>query len=170
MKKKEKENENTKADYLSTGTSLTTKTIDFSKISKDKIQDYIELMQEHQMNCVKIGNFIEAELAKQRVIQLKKIQEKKQYNEAKKRQKVDKKNFSNIKEKEVKEFKTEFENKYVEEMTKLDNLLNDLQKKHEQELKDYFSNFEKNYPKEMKPSNELIEKQKQLEYYIKIEE
>ena len=64
----------------------------------------------------------------------------------------------------------EFENKYVEEMTKLDNLLNDLQKKHEQELKDYFSNFEKNYPKEMKPSNELIEKQKQLEYYIKIEE
>ena len=170
MKKKEKENENTKADYLSTGTSLTTKTIDFSKISKDKIQDYIELMQEHQMNCVKIGNFIEAELAKQRVIQLKKIQEKKQYNEAKKRQKVDKKNFSNIKEKEIKEFKTEFENKYVEEMTKLDNLLNDLQKKHEQELKEYFSNFEKNYPKEMKPSNELIEKQKQLEYYIKIEE
>jgi hypothetical protein len=170
MKKKEKENENTKADYLSTGTSLTTKTIDFSKISKEKIQDYIELMQEHQMNCVKIGNFIEAELAKQRVIQLKKIQEKKQYNEAKKRQKVDKKNFSNLKEKEIKEFKTEFENKYVEEMTKLDNLLNDLQKKHEQELKEYFSNFEKNYPKEMKPSNELIEKQKQLEYYIKIEE
>ena len=170
MKKKEKENENTKADYLSTGTSLTTKTIDFSKISKDKIQEYIELMQEHQMNCVKIGNFIEAELAKQRVIQLKKIQEKKQYNEAKKRQKVDKKNFSNLKEKEIKEFKTEFENKYVEEMTKLDNLLNDLQKKHEQELKEYFSNFEKNYPKEMKPSNELIEKQKQLEYYIKIEE
>ena len=127
-------------------------------------------MQEHQMNCVKIGNFIEAELAKQRVIQLKKIQEKKQYDEAKKRQKVDKKNFSNLKEKEIKEFKIDFENKYVEEMTKLDNLLNDLQKKHEQELKDYFSNFEKNFPKEMKPSNELIEKQKQLEYYIKIEE
>ena len=168
--KKVKENENAKTDYLSTGTSLTTKAIDFSKINKNKIQEYIELMQEHQMNCVKIGNFIEAELAKQRVIQLKKIQEKKQYDEAKKRQKVDKKNFSNLKEKEIKEFKIEFENKYVEEMEKLDNLLNDLRKKHEQELKDYFSNFEKNYPKELKPSNELIEKQKQLEYYIKIEE
>ena len=55
-------------------------------------------------------------------------------------------------------------------MTKLDNLLNDLRKKHEQELKEYFSNFEKNYPNEIKPSNELIEKQKQLEYYIKTEE
>ena len=170
MKKIEKDKENTKTDYLSTGTNLTSKTIDFSKINKSKIQEYIELMQEHQLNCVKIGNFIEAELAKQRVIQLKKIQEKKQYIEAKKRQKVDKRNFCNLKEKEIKEFKKEFENKYVEEMTKLDNLLNDLRKKHEQELKEYFSNFEKNYPNEIKPSNELIEKQKQLEYYIKTEE
>ena len=76
----------------------------------------------------------------------------------------------NTKIKELKSFNASFDIKYGEEMTKLDNLLNDLQKKHEQELKDYFSNFEKNYPKEMKPSNELIEKQKQLEYYIKIEE
>ena len=35
-------------------------------------------MHEHQMNCVKNGNFIEAELAKQRVGQLKKIQDKKE--------------------------------------------------------------------------------------------
>ena len=84
MKKKETQNENSKADYLSTASNLISKTIDFSKIKKEKIQDYIDLMQEHQLNCVKIGNFIEAELAKQRVIQLKKIQEKKQYTEAKK--------------------------------------------------------------------------------------
>lgn len=107
MKKKETQNENSKADYLSTASNLISKTIDFSKIKKEKIQDYIELMQEHQLNCVKIGNFIEAELAKQRVIQLKKIQEKKQYTEAKKRQHVDKKNFNKLKEKEIKEYKKE---------------------------------------------------------------
>ena len=170
MKKYEKNNNGIKADFLSTRASLSSKTIDFSKINKNKIEEYIELMQEHQMNCVKVGNFIEAELAKQRVIQLKKIQEKKEYNEAKKRQTVDKKKFNNLKDKEIKEFKKEFENRFMEEISKLEEMLNELKRRHELELNDYFLNFEQNYPKEMKPSNELAEKQKQLEYYIKIEE
>ena len=170
MKKGTKSNENIKTDYLSTSGSLVSKTIDFSKINKNKIEEYIELMKEHQMNCVKEGNFIEAELAKQRVIQLQKIQEKKQYNEALKRQGIDRKNFNGLKDKELKEFKKEFNNKYAEEITKLEDMLDALKKKHEEELSEYFINFEKNYPKELKPSNDLIEKQKQLEYYIKTEE
>ena len=170
MKKGTKEDERIKTDYLGTTDSFATKTIDFSKINKSKIEEYIEIMKEHQINCVKAGNFIEAELAKQRVIQLKKIQEKKEYKEAIKRQSVDRKNFNGLKDKELKEFKKEFNNKYVEEITKLEEMLDALKKKHEEELSEYFTNFEKNYPKEMKPSNELIEKQKQLEYYIKTEE
>ena len=71
---KKQETKPIKTDYLSTKSSFTSKTIDFSKINKDKIEEYIELMQEHQMNCVKARNFIEAELAKQRVIQLLKMQ------------------------------------------------------------------------------------------------
>ena len=162
--------EKTKTDFLSTSNSLNTKKIDFSKINKNKIEEYIELMKEHQMNCVKAGNFIEAELAKQRVIQLKKIQDKKDYNTALKRQSVDKKNFSSLKYKELNDYKKEFNNKYAEEITKLEEMLDALRKKHEEELAEYFTNFEKNYPKEIKPSNELVEKQKQLEYYIKTEE
>ena len=167
---KKVEDERYKTDYLSTSGGLSSKTIDFSKINKEKIDDYINLMREHQMNCVKAGNFIEAELAKQRVIQLKKIKEKKEYNETKRRQSVDMKNFMSLKDKELRQFKKEFNNKYAEEITKLEDLLDELRKKHEQELNEYFTNFEKNYPKEMKPSNELVEKQKQLEYYIKTEE
>ena len=170
MKKETKEDERIKTDYLGTADSFSTKTIDFSKINKDKIDLYINLMKEHQQNCVKAGNFIEAELAKQRVIQLQKIKEKKEYNKAIKRQSVDRKNFNGQKEKELKDFKKEFDNKYAEEITKLEEMLDALKKKHEEELNEYFTNFEKNYPKEMKPSNELIEKQRQLEYYIKTEE
>ncbi len=171
MKKKEaKDNDRIRTDYLSTSGSLMSKTIDFSKINKNKIEEYIELMREHQMNCVKAGNFIEAELAKQRVIQLKKIQEKKEYNEALKRQNNDRKVFHGLKDKELKEFKKEFNNRYAEEITKLEDMLEALKKKQEEELAEYFTNFEKNYPKELKPSNELIEKQKQLEYFIKTEE
>jgi hypothetical protein len=167
---KKVEDERYKTDYLSTTEGFSSKSIDFSKINKEKIDDYINLMREHQMNCVKAGNFIEAELAKQRVIQLKKIKEKKEYNETKRRQSVDMKNFMSLKDKELRQFKKEFNNKYAEEITKLEDLLDELRKKHEQELNEYFTNFEKNYPREMKPSNELVEKQRQLEYYIKTEE
>ena len=166
--KSEKINPNT--DYLSTNFTVTTQTIDFSKINKNKIAEYIDLMREHQMNCVKNGNFIEAELAKQRVIQLKKIQDKKQLVEAKKRQRIDKKKFVENKEKQMKEAKKELDEKYAEEITKLEDLLSELKKRQEQELRDYFVDFEKNYPTEVKPSNELFEKQRQLDYYIKTEE
>ena len=171
MRKNEsKIEERTKTDYLSTTNYLNTRTIDFSKINKNKVEEYIELMREHQMNCVKAGNFIEAELAKQRVIQLKKIQDKKLFKEALKRQNFDSKNFKVQKEKEIKGFRKEFNDKYVEEISKLEHMLNSSKKRHEEELNYYFSNFEKNIPFEMKPSNELIDKQRQLEYYIKIEE
>ena len=128
MKKETKEDERIKTDYLGTTDSFSTKTIDFSKIDKSKIAEYIDLMKEHQKNCVKAGNFIEAELAKQRVIQLQKIQEKKEYNQAIKRQSVDRKNFNGQKEKELKDFKKEFENKYAEEITKLEEMLDDIKK------------------------------------------
>ena len=88
-----KQDEGTKTDYLSTSNNLSSRTIDFSKINKTKVAEYIELMKEHQMNCVKAGNFIEAELAKQRVIQLQKIQDKKLFKEALKKQNIEKKKF-----------------------------------------------------------------------------
>ena len=160
----------TKTDYLSTNFFVTIQSIDFSRINKSKIDEYIKLMHEHQMNCVKNGNFIEAELAKQRVGQLKKIQDKKDLIEAKRRQKVDKRKFQENKIQEIKETKKELNEKYAEEMTKLEDSLLELKKKQEDELKNYFIDFEKNYPTDIKPSNELIEKQKQLDYYIKTEE
>ena len=168
--KQEEDKNAPRTNFLSTNYTATTKTINFSKISKDKIAEYIELMHEHQMNCVKDGNFIEAELAKQRVIQLKKIQDKKKLTEAKRRQKVDKKKFQENKIKDIKETKKELNEKYAEEMTKLEDTLLELKKKQEDELKNYFIDFEKNYPTDIKPSNELIEKQKQLDYYVKTEE
>ncbi len=118
-----------KTDYLGTTFKLTSQTIDFSKIKKDKINEYIELMREHQMDCVKNGNFIEAELAKQRVIQLKKIQDKKTFVEAKRKQKIVKKKFEENKQQEIKEKKKELDDKYAEEITKLEDLLSELKKR-----------------------------------------
>ena len=168
--KKQEINKPTRTDYLSTKSTFSSKTIDFSKINKDKIEEYIELMQEHQMNCVKAKNFIEAELAKQRVIQLKKIQEKKQFNDATKRQGKETEELKNTKLKEIKAFNTNFDVKYSEEMSKLEDMLVELRNKQDQEFQEYIENVENNYPTEPKPSNDLLDLQKQLDYYIKTEE
>ena len=167
---KKQDNKSTKTDYLSTKSSFSSKTIDFSKINKDKIEEYIELMQEHQMNCVKAKNFIEAELAKQRVIQLRKIQEKKQYKDATKRQGKETQDLKNTKLKELKSFNQNFDLKYGEEMSKLEDMLIELKNRQDHELQEYIENVENNYPNEPKPSNDLINLKKQLEYYIKTEE
>jgi len=166
----DKKNRNQKVDYLSTRSTYNAKTIDFSKINKDKIEEYIELMQEHQMNCVKARNFIEAELAKQRVIQLRKIKEKKQFKDATKRQGKETQDLKNTKIKELKAFNASFDIKYGEEMSKLEDMLMELKNKQDQEFQEYIENVENNYPTEPKPSNDLIDLQKQLDYYIKTEE
>ena len=147
-----------------------TKSMDFSKINKNKIEDYIDLMKEHQINCAKSGNFIEAELAKQRIIQLTKKQDKKRYIKIIKRQSVDRNYFIGLKDQKLKEFKKEINNKFAEEIIKYKEMLDSLKKKHKDELNEYFTNFIKNNPKELKPSIALIERQKKLEYYIKKEE
>ena len=95
MKKEAKDNEKVQIEKLGT-------TNNFSKIKKNKIEEYIELMKEYQINCVNDHNFIEAEIAKQRVIQLKKKQEKKEYKKVIKRQSVDMKKFNGLKDKKLK--------------------------------------------------------------------
>ena len=166
----DKKYRNQKVDYLSTRSTYNAKTIDFSKINKEKIDDYIELMKEHQMNCVKAGNFIEAELAKQRVIQLKKIAEKKNLKEVQNRQKLDTNKLKNLHNQELKQFNKEFENKFNNEMNKLEELMNELKIRQENELQEYIDAYDKNYPTQNKPSNIILDLQKQLEYYVKNED
>ena len=55
-------------------------------------------------------------------------------------------------------------------MSKLEDMLVELRNKQDQEFQEYIENVENNYPTEPKPSNDLIDLQKQLDYYIKTEE
>lgn len=127
-------------------------------------------MEEHQLDCEQSGNFIEAELARQRVIQLKKIKEKKDYKNARIRQTKEKDELLSKQRDELKEFNKKMDYQYAELMSKFDQMKKDLEMKHEGELQDFIENFENNYPTEPKISNELANARKQLEYYVKQKE
>ena len=127
-------------------------------------------MEEHQLDCEQSGNFIEAELARQRVIQLKKIKEKKDYKNARIRQTKEKDELLSKQRDELKEFNKKMDYQYAELMSKFDQMKKDLEIKHEGELQDFIENFENNYPTEPKISNELANAKKRLEYYVKQKE
>ena len=127
-------------------------------------------MEEHQLDCEQSGNFIEAELARQRVIQLKKIKEKKDYKNARIRQTKEKDELLSKQRDELKEFNKKMDYQYAELMSKFDQMKKDLEIKHEGVLQDFIENFENNYPTEPKISNELANAKKQLEYYVKQKE
>ena len=127
-------------------------------------------MEEHQLDCEQSGNFIEAELARQRVIQLKKIKEKKDYKNARIRQTKEKDELLSKQRDALKEFNKKMDYQYAELMSKFDQMKKDLEIKHEGELQDFIENFENNYPTEPKISNELANARKQLEYYVKQKE
>ena len=127
-------------------------------------------MEEHQLDCEQSGNFIEAELARQRVIQLKKIKKKKDYKNARIRQTKEKDDLLSKQREELKEFNKKMDYQYAELMSKFDQMKKDLEMKHEGELQDFIENFENNYPTEPKISNELANARKQLEYYVKQKE
>ena len=127
-------------------------------------------MEEHQLDCEQSGSFIEAELARQRVIQLKKIKEKKDYKNARIRQTKEKDELLSKQRDELKEFNKKMDYQYAELMSKFDQMKKDLEIKHEGELQDFIENFENNYPTEPKISNELANARKQLEYYVKQKE
>ena len=127
-------------------------------------------MEQHQLDCEESGNFIEAELARQRVLQLKKIKEKKDYKNVKVKQIHQKNKLLGKQQEEVQEFNQKMDYQYAELMSKFDQMKKDLQAKHENELQEFIEDFENNYPTEPKISNDLLNARKQLEYYVKQKE
>ena len=69
--------------------------IDYSELDISKIREFMQdklynftinfskILEEHQDKCEKSGRFVEAEMAKQRVAQFKKLEEEKLLNETK---------------------------------------------------------------------------------------
>lgn len=123
------------------------------------------------MKNEKEAKFIEAELAKQRIIQLTTIIDKKRYKEAKILQKEEMDDLVKKQNHELKLF-NEAKDKEFYEMSQY---LEEMQKQLEAELEEESQKFEEDYNLRQnkfgaKPSSDLINLNKQLELYVKKKE
>lgn len=131
-------------------------------------------MEQHQLECEKKYNFIEAELARQRVEQLKKIKVKKDYKIAKTQQVKQKDELLDDQKEEIAKCNNEFDDKDAELLKSFDELKKELVLKHANQIEDLKIEIEKKMekkdPKNGNISNELAEAKRVLEYFAKNKE
>ena len=148
-----------------------TNSINFMDLPLEKIEEYLKILEEFMNKSEKEGKFIEAELAKQRIIQLNKIKDKKNLKEAKIRHLQEKEDLEFSQKEELSQFNMEMDKNFYELSNKFQEMQKQLQQNHENELKKFQENYEnKNINLNPKPTSDLIAANKKLELFVKKKE
>ncbi len=118
-------------------------------------------------------------MAKQRVIQFKKIEEDKLLNETKRTHEeqvifyfhiIQKLILEREQREELDRFNERWDQEFYEMNTRFNNQEQKLQEIHKNEMTEKLEEFEKSYPQYPKPSNEVLNLNKILEQAVKIKE
>ena len=118
----------------------------------------------------KEGKFVEAEIAKQRIAQLKMVEDKQMYDEIKKKQEQERIDLEKSQKEELSAYNVKKDQELFTMNNQFQELLKQMDEKHEEELNKFVEKYKANEEKIAKPSGELLEKNKQLELYVKKKE
>ena len=148
-----------------------TNSINFMELPTEKLDEYIKLLEEFMNKSEKEGKFVEAELAKQRIIQLNKVKDKKNLKDAKIRHLQEKEELELSQKEELNQFNMEMDKQFYDLSNKFQEMQKQLQQNHENELKKFQENYEnKNINLNPKPTSDLIAANKKLDLFVKKKE
>ena len=133
----------------------------------EKINEYIQLLEEFQNKCEVEAKFVEADLAQKKIAQLVKIKNKKNLLDRKTQQIEEREELERTQKEELDEFNKEQDKKFYELNEKFQEMQNKLDEEHNSQLKDLQKKYEEKYSNyTIKPSPELINLNKKLELYV----
>jgi hypothetical protein len=122
------------------------------------------------LKCEQAGRFVEAEMARQKVIQFKKLEEEKKILELKKLH-AEQKNRIDIEYKEELDiFNQDWDQRFAELNERYEALQNNLNERFQKEMEDNIADFDQKYPAQPKPPIEMLNLQKMLEQAVKQKE
>lgn len=127
-------------------------------------------MEEHQLKCEKEGKFVEAELAKQRVIKFKKLEEEKLLNETKDRHDEIRAQVEQDQKEELEKFNAQWDNDFYEMNSRFTAQEEAMKEEQQKELQNLIDNLNSNQEENPKPSVELLNLNKILEQLVKKKE
>ena len=131
---------------------------------------YSNSLKQHLDKCSKQCNYIDAEITRQKINQLKKKQEKIFYKEITQRHKHDRQQLLKEQKNEIKNFNNKMHSQYNEMIIQIDKMKTQLKQKQENEFNEHIQRFKSTLPIEPNESFDLIKARKQLENYVKLKE
>lgn len=153
-------------DLLNKSTISTDKNL--LSLSKEKIDEYIELLKQFQEKSEQSAKFVEAELARQKIIKLQKIKDKKNLLDAKQRHIEEKNRLEEEQKNELDKFNKEMDLEFYKLNEKFQEMQGKLEEDHNKQISELKESYENKYANmEIKPSTELINLNKKLELYVK---
>ena len=133
----------------------------------EKIEEYIQILEEFQNKCEVEAKFVEADLAQKKIAQLQKIKNKKKLLDKKNQQIEEKDELERNQKEELDEFNKEQDKKFYELNEKFQEMHNKLEEEHNSQLKALQQKYEEKYSNyTIKPSTELINLNKKLELFV----
>ena len=133
----------------------------------EKIEEYIQLLENFQNKCEVEAKFVEADLAQKKIAQLIKIKNKKKLLDRKTEQIDEKDELERKQKEELDEFNKEQDKKFYELNEKFQEMQKKLEEEHNSQLIDLQQKYEEKYSNyTIKPSTELINLNKKLELYV----
>ena len=133
----------------------------------EKIEEYIQILEEFQNKCEVEAKFVEADLAQKKIAQLQKIKNKKKLIDKKNQQIEEKDELERSQKEELDEFNKEQDKKFYELNEKFQEMHNKLEEEHNSQLKALQQKYKEKYSNySIKPSTELINLNKKLELFV----
>ena len=111
----------------------------------EKIEEYIQLLQDFQNKCEVEAKFVEADLAQKKIAQLIKVKHKKNLLDKKSQIVEEKDELERIQKEELDEFNKEMDKKFYELNEKFQEMQTKLEEEHNSQLKDLQQKYEEKY-------------------------
>lgn len=129
---------------------------EYMEMDINRIREFIQVLEEHQLKCEKTKNFIDAEFAKQKVLQLKQVEKEKILNDMKFQHQEEVSNFEIERNNAFYEFNTEWDNNYNELMDKFVEFEERLKSQQQEDLNSKIVEFDKKFTPVVKPTSEIL--------------
>lgn len=143
---------------------------EFNDMDIARIREFIQILEEHQMKCEKEKKFVDAEIAKQKVSQLKQVEKEKILNDIRFNHEEELSAFESEKQQAFEEFNREWNSSHKELFDKFEEFDQRLKKNQQAEINDKIVEIDNKFLPIVKPTSEILNLTKILNGLIRQKE
>ena len=147
---------------MSNNTFNTKQNQEYMDMDINRIREFIQILEEHRIKCEESSKFIDAEIAKQKVSQLKQVEKERILNDLKFQHNEELNNYEMEKNNAFFEFNSEWDKNYTELMDKFVEFEERLKMQQQDDKNNKLIELDHKFKPKVKPTSEVLNLQKIL--------